>query len=387
MRILFASTVPVTLNSFMCGQLAWIASQGHEVHVVSSPGPELTAIGEREGVHVHALPMDREISLSADLRALWGWLRLLRRLRPDITVVGTPKAGLVGGLAALAVRIPRRVYLMRGARFEGESGARGAILRLTERISCAAAHQVIAVSSSLAEKAVKEGIVKPDKVLTVGSGSSNGVDAVRFHQPSEEYRRTSRELWRLEADDVAIAFVGRLARGKGLQVLREALEALEASGRGRYVVMLAGPDEGAGVQEFNAGAVTTRVLGNVDDIPSLLQACDILVLPTQREGFPNVVLEAAACGLPVVTTDATGAVDSVINGRTGFVVGKRDSRSMAEALARLGGDPGLRRSMGLAARRRVEREFTNESVWCGMLQAYLGAGSDGIPHIAEAGCV
>lgn len=372
MRMLFASTVPFTLDSLMRGQLKWISDRGHEVHVVSSPGPELYDVEKREGVVAHVIPMEREISLAADLQSLRSWVRLLREVRPDVTVVGTPKAGLLGGLAAARVHVPRRVYLLRGARFEGATGLRRATLRETERLSCACAHQVIAVSRSLADLAVAEGLVSAGKCATVGLGSSNGVDAVRFHPPSDVEKSRERERWALDSTDVAIAYVGRLTADKGLDLLQQALRYMEPSDLRRIVLLVAGPNEGAGFDSFHSDAVSVRMLGMVRDVPSLLRASDLLVLPTQREGFPNVVIEAAASGLPVVTTNATGAIDSVIQGETGFIVSKTDCRSLARAITTLAEDAALRRAMGLSARRRVEAEFTNEMVWEGMLAAYLG---------------
>jgi glycosyltransferase involved in cell wall biosynthesis len=377
MRLVFASTVPVTLNAFMRGQLAWIAAQGHEVHVVASPGPEMDAIAEREGVEVHPVPMQREIALAADLRALRAWVRLLRDLDPDVLVVGTPKAGLLGGLAGALLRIPRRVYLMRGARFEGVTGLKGSVLRATERLSCAAAHEVIAVSPSLGALAVRQRVVGAGKLTRVGAGSSNGVDVARVHPPDPTERALARQRWDLGSADVAVSFVGRLTTDKGLDVLGHALGAVEVPADTRMVVLLAGPDEGLASTWLAPTGVLVRRLGRVEDVPGLLHATDLLVLPTQREGFPNVVLEAAASGLPVVTTDATGAIDSVVDGVTGLIVARQDSRALAAALSRLVASSDVRRSMGKAARDRVEREFENHAVWRGMLQAYLGTTAPG----------
>lgn len=371
-KLLFASTVPTTLDLFMRGQLSWIAGQGHEVYVVSSPGPELDRISTRETVSTHAIAMEREISLAADIRALREWITLLREIKPDVVVVGTPKAGLLGGLAAKRVGVPRRVYLMRGARFEGATGPKGRILRLTERISTRSAHAVIAVSQSLAELAVREQVVDPHKLLTVGSGSSNGVDTNRFRPPSEQERLAARSRFDLTPGQVAIGFVGRLHPDKGLDLLSSAISHLPAPQRGQAVLLVAGGNEGFDVSVFGSSGVEVRLLGRVEDVPGFLHACDLLVLPTQREGFPNVVLEAAASGLPVVTTNATGAVDSVIDGVTGYVVPKSDGRALGEALGQLISNADTRSEMGHQGRMWVEEEFANEVVWQGMLPAYLG---------------
>lgn len=372
MRMLFASTIPVTMDFFMRGQLAWIAGRGHEVHVVSSPGPALESLAVREGAIAHPIPMEREISPVADARAMLGWVRVLKQVRPDVSVVSTPKAGLLGGLAAWLLQVPRRVYLMRGARFEGESGMRGVVLRAAERVACASAHEVIAVSPSLAELAVAAGVVPRSKVTTVGAGSSNGVDLDRFHPPTAAERARARTALALGDEEVAIAFVGRMHVDKGLEVLREALRVVGRRAAAPVVLLLAGPDEGGALSSSAEDRVEIRALGYLDDVPELLRGADVLALPTQREGFPNAVLEASASGLPTVTTDATGAVDSVVDSVTGFVVEKGDGSAFGDALVSLVNSPALRGSQGAAARHRVEAYFAPETVWQGMYRAYLG---------------
>jgi glycosyltransferase involved in cell wall biosynthesis len=159
---------------------------------------------------------------------------------------------------------------------------------------------------------------------------------------------------------------------KGMGVLREALAVVGRDSVPRVVVLLAGRDEGANLGWETHDQMDIRHLGHVEDVPSLLRAADVLALPTQREGFPNVVLEAAAAGLPTVTTDATGAVDSVVDGCTGYVVNKTDGFAFGEALVRLVNDRELRIQQGAVARRRVETTFPREMIWEGMYREYLG---------------
>lgn len=373
-RVLFGSTIPETLDGFMRGQLAWIAAKGHEVHVVSSPGPALQRIATRERVTVHGLPMQREISLREDFPALFAWVRLVRRVRPDVIVVGTPKAGLLGGIAAWLTRVPRRVLLLRGARFEGSSGFRRGVLIGADWLSCRVAHEVIAVSPSLRALVVDSGIVADSKVRVPASGSSNGVDLVRFHPPSEEERQAARAALDLDPGQTAIVFVGRLHPDKGLDLLAESLK--EMMCRESVALIVAGSAEGVSLRHLEIPGLRLFALGHVDGIQRVLHAADLLVLPTQREGFPNVVLEAAATGLPVITTNATGAVDSVIDGLTGCVVPKDDPHAMATALDRLVTDPALRKRMGTEARLLVEREFSNLRVWQAMYTEYFAGMAD-----------
>lgn len=216
-------------------------------------------------------------------------------------------------------------------------------------------------------------MVPARKLVTVGAGSSNGVDLSRFSPPTMHQRRDARSRWRLGENEVAVAFIGRLHADKGLNVLREALEGFREGSHPPVVLLLAGDADGADLGRSTGGGLDIRYLGEIEDVPDLLHAVDLLVLPTQREGFPNVVLEAAASGLPVVTTDATGAVDSVVDGVTGFSVPKQDGAAFGDRIARLADSSVLRAQMGAAARRRVEESFSSQMVWEGMFREYLGA--------------
>ncbi len=355
-------TVPQTTR-LMNGQLAWLRGRGYDVHVVSSPGPDLDRVMTTEGVTVHALPMEREMAPAADLRALVRAVVALRRIRPEVTSVGTPKAGLILGLAAAATRVPHRVYVLMGLRMEGEVGARRALLKVLERVACRAAHVVVCVSPSLRDRAVAEGLVPVAKTRVIGGGSSNGVELTRYAATPERSAagRSLRQQRGIAPDDLVIGFAGRLTRDKGLRELLAASTLLSERGV-RHVLLVVGPAEGFDV----TSSPGVQVLGRVEDMAPCYAAMDVLALPTYREGFPNVVLEAAAAGVPAVVSRATGAVDAVVEGVTGRVVPVRDVAALAEALAELLTSPELRTRMGAAAHARVAADFTPLRVWQGL---------------------
>jgi|SRR5580704_1043803 glycosyltransferase involved in cell wall biosynthesis len=353
----------------MRGQLRFLREAGFEVSVVSSPGQKLSAAAKDEGVQAFGVPMARQISAFGDLVSLWRLWRLMRRLHPAITNVGTPKAGLLGGLASYVSRVPCRVYTLRGLRCETAKGWKRSCLILLERIACCCAHRVICVSDSLRNKAVSLGIADQHKLVVLASGSSNGVDTDRFALSPERLRQAAslrREL-KIPQNAPVVGFVGRLTRDKGLGELIDAYLSLRHHHPDLHLLLVGEFEEDDSVPievrkaiEDNSQIVRT---GTVLDPAPYYHVMDMLALPTHREGFPNVVLEAQAASKPVVTTRATGAVDSVRDGITGFQVPVGDVESLTSALSQLIQHPEMARQIGRRGYERVQQEFRQDVVW------------------------
>lgn len=376
-RVLYGTTIGLSANRLLRGQLAYMRGAGWDVHVVSSPDRELSAAAEREAVKAHALPMRREISPLQDLHSLIRWLLLLLRLRPAITNVSTPKAALLGNIAAFATRVPRRIYVIRGLRLEGTSGALRRILTALEKLTIVLSTDLVAVSHSLSDVLREEGLVKPGRTIhVIGAGSSNGVDIEGVRSARDDAKKESlRDELGLTGRTV-IGYLGRLSADKGIDTLARAISQDALSTRTDWSLLCVGGAESEGVLEpLSDTGVHVVHVDHTQEPWKYLAIMDILCLPTRREGFPNVVLEAACLGIPTVTTDATGAVDSVIDEVTGYIVPVDDFAAMSSHLNSLVGDQRLRSQMGGAARERVEREFSNGTIWQG-LHALYSAG----PH-------
>jgi glycosyltransferase involved in cell wall biosynthesis len=366
-RILLAVTVDMSL-SFMDGFPAFLVSRGWEVHVVSSPGPLLAALAVQEGVVAHPIEMARNPSLFGDLKSLIEWLRVVREVRPHLLSAGTPKAGLLGILAARILRVPRRVYHLRGLRFETSKGVARFLLLSAERFVVSGAHRVLCVSFSLRDRALELGVASAEKFTVLGQGSSNGVDLKAFDESnfSEESLEALRLSIGLDPTAPVVGFVGRLTKDKGLKVLAEARALLHDRGIDHQLLVVGGID-GRGGDTFVTTIMTTGrpafVTGRVMQPAIYYQLMDVICLPTLREGFPNVVLEAAAAGIPAVTTDATGAIDSVIDGETGFIAHIDSAVEIADQLERLLSSESLRESLGVKAKARATDFYSRESVW------------------------
>jgi glycosyltransferase involved in cell wall biosynthesis len=369
LSVVLAVTDSITARYLLRGQLGHFASRGYDVTLVCSPGEGVDAVGAREGVRVAAVPMAREVAPIGDFVALWRMWRLLRRLRPDAVNASTPKAGLLGMLAARLAAVPVRVYTLRGLRLETAAGGMRRLLWWLERLAMRNAHRVVCVSESLRQRVVELHLAPPSKLRVLGAGSSNGVDAVRIGKAAGAQQVVAglrQELGLAPAAPV-IGFVGRLTRDKGVEELVAAFYEVRNRLPETRLLVLGDFEEGDPVAELAArslgGDRTIVLAGWVRDTAPYYGLMNVLAFPSHREGFPNAPLEAAAAGVPTVGFAATGTVDAVVDGVTGRVVPVGDVGGFAEALFCYLTDDELRRRHGDAARRRVVDEFAPERVW------------------------
>jgi glycosyltransferase involved in cell wall biosynthesis len=374
-RLLHITTVPVSFT-FLHGPVDFVIARGVKVHALSSPGPELGAFGQRHDIPTYAVEMPRRITPLGDLRAVQQIIRVIRQVQPHIVHAHTPKGGLLGMIAAAAARVPVRIYHMRGLPVLGARGLKRVLLRTTERLSCRMAHRVICVSHSLRDVAIADRICSPDKITVLAGGSGQGVDATRFN-PSRLQPGTgaaTRERLGLPSNAVVMGFVGRLVRDKGVGELEAAWRVLRFE-HPELRMLLVGPWEDQdpvpdGVRDRLEADPRVHLVGMDWNTPALYAAMDLVALPSYREGFPNVPLEAAAMGLPVVATDVPGCRDAVEDGVTGTLVPPRDTVRLTGALRSYILSSDLRTLHGAAGRERVLRSFRQEAIWEEMFEEY-----------------
>ncbi|MGH7444105.1 MAG: glycosyltransferase, partial [Longimicrobiales bacterium] len=266
---------------------------------------------------------------------------------------------------------------MRGLPLTGARSPKRQLLWCTEWVACRLAHRVLCVSHSVRHEAIQSGICHGGKIAVLRGGSGNGVDARARFNPELHggvVRAATRARFGIPADAVVAGFVGRIVRDKGIIELAGAWGELRARCPTLHL-LLVGPLEPqdpipAEVERLLRADERVHFAGMDWDTPPFYAAMDLVVLPTYREGFPNVALEAAAMGLPVIATRVPGCIDAVADGVTGTLAAVRDVDSLAAAIARYASDGALRHAHGSAGRKRVIAEFGQEGVWAALFEEY-----------------
>jgi lipopolysaccharide/colanic/teichoic acid biosynthesis glycosyltransferase len=374
-RLVNIVTVPISFW-LVRGQAALMSSAGFEVHAISSPGPLADEYSRAQNVPVHPVPMARRISPLSDLVSLARLVATLKRLEPRVVQAGTPKAGLLGMIAAYFLRVPIRVYYIHGLPILTARGLQRLILRATERLACAMATDVVCVSHSIRSELVAARLCPSRKAVVIGDGSSNGVDTCAFDRTRlpEGTREQVRSRLGIPQNALVVGFIGRIGREKGIGELERAWRQLRDRCPAAHLLIIGPPEETDPISEETqlalAGDPKVHLPGADWHTAPLYMAMDLFCLPSHREGFPNVLLEAAAMELPVVAFRVPGVVDAVEDGMTGRLVTALNVKELAETLGDYLRDATLRRRHGQAARQRVAERFRREKVWAALTEFY-----------------
>lgn len=376
MKILIAISDSFCAN-FIAGQGRFLVEQGHEVIVVSGPGVEIDRLERLEPIRVIRIPFAREISPLSDMRNLIKVIKVVKEEQPDIINAGNPKTGFLFSLAHLFFWRTPLIFTLRGIRSDTLSGLKKIVVRLTEQVTCALANKVISISPSLKTHAKEIGLVSDRKCVVLSKGSSNGIDIMRY-TPSETTYSQSQQLetrFKIPPTSFRLIFVGRVTKDKGIIELLEAFRMCLASNIDIRLI-IAGPIE---MQDpipekyyrLIKGHPRIHYLGKQENVAPVYALGHALVLYSHREGFGNVVIEAASMGLPTIVADIPGLKDTTENDHTGLLVVPRDPVALSEAILKLYGNKEMAKKYGMQGRARVANYFSNEVVWSKQLELYL----------------
>ncbi len=354
-RIGVMATVPISILSFYGEQIDFLTERGFDVTVITSPDRDLDKRVSKKA-RLALIPMTRMISPLRDLLALIKVFNCIRKGSFDIVQYSSPKAALLGSISAWFCHVPVRLYLMWGLYYTGQQGFKRQFLKFLEKVICFCSTHVSPDSRGNLDFAVQEKLCPLAKISVVGNGSANGVDLMRFDPARLKPAGVKiRQDLKIPSRALVFGFVGRLRRDKGINELILAFASLTAKYPDSYL-LLVGPQETAG-DEFENDAREALAqnkhifsVGYQGKPEEFISAMDIFVLPSYREGFGIVNIEASAMGLPVISTDIPGPRDSIINGKTGILVEVKSAEKLAAAMEKLIGDSDLRKQMGEAGK-------------------------------------
>ncbi len=333
-KLIRAVTVPLSVG-FYTPMVKDLQQKGYEIVSVSSPGPELQEVRDL-GVRTIEVPMERRISLIKDLYSLFRLINVFRKEKPHMVHSMTPKAGMLCMLAAWMTRVPIRVHTFTGLVFPTAMGLKKKILMATDWLTCACATHVIPEGEGVKNDLLSNGITKkPIEVL--GYGNCRGINLERFDRTLEVMEQA--EKLRKESVCTFIS-VGRMVGDKGINELVQAFVKLNREYPDTRLILVGLEEKRLDPlkpETKKAIAVCSAIeaVGNQSDVRPWFAASDVAVLASYREGFPNVVIEAGAMGLPQIVTDINGAREIIIEGQNGNIVPPKNSDALCEAMKRM----------------------------------------------------
>ena len=364
LKIAQVATADVSIRLLLLDQIKALEADGHEVVAVCAPGPWVEHV-RSEGVTVETVPMVREMAPLRDVRSVAALVNCFRQHKFDVVHTHTPKAGLVGPIAARLARVPHVVHTVHGLLFHDRmTRSRQTIFWVPEKITATLCHRLLSQSREDMERAVRSRLCSRKKIAYLG----NGIDVARFAPPAAYDRTEKLRQVGLQASDFVVGSVGRLVKEKGFAELFAAAEALAARyPQIKFVVI--GPRETDQDDALDPGYMddlqrrgVVRFVNWCEDMTQWYAAMDIFVLPSYREGIPRACMEAAAMMLPVVASDIRGCREVVLNGITGLLVPPRNVPLLMEAIETLHNERNRARQMGEAARQHIVKSFNNKDV-------------------------
>jgi len=369
--IVFVATTPFAVNAFMRMHLIAFSST-YQITLCVNTNLYPLVDEVKETIDVCHVDFARNISPLQDIRAFFQLLHVFGRLNPSVVHSITPKAGLLAMVASLVCFVPLRFHTYTGQVWVNSKGFSRFLLKSMDRLIAICAKRVFADSKSQCDFLVAEKIIRPGEISVLGQGSIAGVDLDRFH-PDESVRSKLRRQFGIQNKDPLYLFIGRIVRDKGVIDLVRACAAVNAKFPA-WELWIVGPDEEM-LQtdlQFISQSIGSniRLFGPTNSPEHFMAAADILVLPSYREGFGSVVIEAAACGIPSIAYRIDGVIDAIVENLTGLFVAKGDILGLGDAMLKLGIEKSLRENLGKAAKHRAVNFFSSRVVTENWLNFY-----------------
>lgn len=373
--------VGITSNkntTLITGQLKYFKSIGYETYLLAPDHPQVREFCDREGCALLVAPLEREISFLSDFRAIWVIYKHFRSVKPDVINLGTMKVSLTGMIAGFFARVPYRIYTSRGFSALTEKGLKKLALLASLKVISVLSHKIICISKSIKENGINYRMFKETNSYVINKGSSNGVDLTLFdpNKINDEERLHLKEKLSITKDNFVFGYVGRLIDRKGVNELYESFSnyfALDSTIR----LVVVGPIESIQLRkdkdilrklQNHEGII---MVGRVDfkNVHLYMSVMDTFLLPAWWEGFGNVLIQAAAMGVPVISTFGLGTIDAVSNNFNGELVPTHDTVSLMQTMVKFKNNPDLLKTYAENGKAWA-KNFEPEIIWEGMNKIY-----------------
>lgn len=375
-KLIRITTVPLSLEKLLEGQLNFMQKE-YEVKAVSSDPEKLKNLGDKLNVETFAVNMTREITPHRDMAAVWKLYKYFKKENPLIVHTHTPKAGIAGMMAAKMAGVPIRLHTVAGLPLLEAKGAKKKLLEYVEKATFAFATKIYPNSMRIFEYLKAERYAPEEKMQVIGKGSSNGIDT-NFFDPE---KFTANEISEFRSGlgipemDLVFIFVGRLVKDKGINELIEAFTRLNKI-YPETTLLLVGPYEEKldPLKESTVKAIGehSKIIetGYQEDVRPFFACADVLTFPSYREGFPNVVMQAGAMGLPGIVTNINGCNEIIEEGVNGTIIPVRDTESLFRAMEKMIKDKEFRKFTGNNSRKIIKDNFERKEIWKALLNEY-----------------
>lgn len=375
-KLIRITTVPISLDKLLDKQMAFMKDY-YKVIAVSSNESVLKKIGEKDGVDTYCVEMTRKITPFQDVKAIWKLYYFLKREKPLFVHTHTPKAGMVGMVAALLAKVPNRLHTVAGLPLMETKGLKRKVLSLVEKMTYKCSTIIYSNSKGLRDIIIKEKLCPEKKIRIIGNGSSNGINTSYFDpiNISTLERADLKESLNIDSDDFVFIFVGRLVTDKGINELISVFD--NVSRRNIKVKLLL-----VGNREPELDPLKKETLeiisknsniievGYQSDVRPYFAISDVLVFPSYREGFPNVVMQAGAMGLPSIVTDINGCNEIIINDTNGVIIPPKNSLELQRTMELYLNNNGLLAEHRANSRKMIVSRYQQEVIWRTLLSEY-----------------
>lgn len=330
-KICYIVTVPETIEAFFIPQLIYLRENGFDVTVICSNADRLQK--KIRTINLVTIDIPRGVSIIKTITSIIKLCFVFRKERYDLIQYSTPNAALCASIAGWISRIPKRNYHIMGFRYLGERGIAQEILKILEKMSCVLSTSIECVSKSNLEFAIRERLFKREKAVVVWNGSSGGVDLCKFNYANrEKYRQQIRKKYNIAPEEFVFGFVGRITKDKGINEILKAFEKIDCG-----KLLMIGKIECADSldRDLYYRSLNNKSIiyaGQIANVEQYYAALDVLLLPSYREGFGNVIIEAGAMGTPAIVSDIPGPIDAVIANKTALIVPPRNVYSLYLAM-------------------------------------------------------